>query len=135
MIELELVDGKRAFAPGETLKGKVRWRFDNVPAGSIDITVSWRTEGKGSTSTEDVAYENLVASKQGEGEFSIVLPESPYSFSGELITLLWEVKATTTEEESDPIQFVLSPTGREIKLVVDDSANVEQKFSFNASRG
>lgn len=115
--ELKLSLKNSAYKPGSPLEGEVRWKEQETPA-ELTLSLLWYTSGKG---TEDVG---VVESKtlplqysSGSASFSFKLPESPYSFSGELISLIWAVEAIGSDK-SDParMEFVLSPSGKEIIL-------------------
>jgi len=53
----------------------------------------------------------------GAKDFSFTLPESPYSFSGKLISLIWAIELTCSAgSETLRREITLSPTGQEIVL-------------------
>jgi hypothetical protein len=53
----------------------------------------------------------------GWKDFSFTLPEGPYSFSGQLISLVWALELTCSPgSETFRQEITVSPTGREITL-------------------
>lgn len=116
-LKILLRDERRNFRPGETVEGVAGWRLDQAPQ-SIELRLFWFTRGKG---TEDVGVVNRLcfdAPQREEGRrFSFALPAEPYSFSGQLISLIWALELVAEPgERSTRVELVLSPTGREILL-------------------
>jgi hypothetical protein len=119
MSELEIVlrDQRRNFRPGETVEGVAVWRLEQ-PAKSIELRLFWFTRGKG---TEDVGVVNQLrfdAPQLTEGrDFSFALPAGPFSFSGELISLIWALELVVEPgSHSTSVELVMSPTGQELLL-------------------
>ena len=116
-IEISFHGSGEVFAPGATLGGECVW--SGAARGqdeSGEVHLLWYTDGRG---TQDVELlESIpfrVSGASGSFSFHWILPESPYSFSGKLISLIWCVEAViagTTEREN----FVLSPFTNEITL-------------------
>ena len=118
MSTLEILNlSSEAFKPGEVLSGSVRWNFPE-PQDELELRLLWYTKGKGSEDVEVVkseAFDNPGSS--GERPFQLVLPNSPYSFSGKLISLLWVVELVA-EPSGDSIhkEIVIAPSKEEIQL-------------------
>jgi hypothetical protein len=119
MNELEIVlrDERRSFRPGETVEGVAVWRLDEPPK-SIELRLFWFTRGKG---TEDVGVVNQMrfdAPQLTEGrDFSFTLPARPFSFSGELISLIWALELVVEPgSHSTRVELVVSPSSEEILL-------------------
>jgi hypothetical protein len=116
-IAVFLVNDRTAFRPGETLAVSALWALAAAP-GSLEARLFWHTRGKG---TEDIV---IVDSRRveappaaGEYRFDFMLPESPWSFSGKLISLLWGVELVAgAGEKSARSEFVLGPDAKEILL-------------------
>lgn len=114
-MKISFNDNKRAYLPGETLRGTASWSLEK-PAGQVKIHLIWRTEGKGTQDSgliESIAYDNL--DRNGEREFQFKLPGQPYSYSGTLISILWE--AELEAEGADDISheaIIVSPFGRPV---------------------
>lgn len=91
--------GSRLYHPGETLAGGYWFDFvggDDIEA--VECSVLWHSEGKGS---EDIGVHAFWrhAIENGDwidprrpGRFSTVLPQSPLSYNGVLIKILWSVR-------------------------------------------
>ncbi len=114
------IAGAGGFRPGETLEGTASWELAAAGA-TVEVRLFWTTEGKGTTDVEvvdTVRFEGVSAVDRRD--FRFVLPKSPYSFSGKLISLLWGVEAVAPPgENSGRANFTMSPTGREILLRKD----------------
>ena len=119
MSELKILlrDEQTSFRPGETVEGVAGWRLDGLP-DSVELRLFWFTRGKG---TEDVSVVNLVRFDSPgleEGRrFTFTLPLEPYSFSGQLVSLIWALELVVEPgEQSARVEIVVSPSGREILL-------------------
>lgn len=116
-LEIKTRDDRTEFLPGEELAGQVMWSLDSPP-GRVELRLFWRTEGKG---TKDV---NIVAKidfdnprQQGIRDFRFQLPDGPYSFSGQLISLIWGLELVLgTAWGTERLDIVISPTKSEIAL-------------------
>ncbi len=116
-LSIALHDDRTAFAPRETLRGRVEWNLDANPR-RLDLSLFWYTAGKG---TRDVGVVESMKiddpGAHGAKEFSFTLPEGPFCFSGRLISLIWALELTCTPgSETTRREITLSPTGREILL-------------------
>lgn len=116
-LKLLLADDRTCFRPAETLKGVAGWRLGSAPR-TADVRLFWYTRGKG---TEDIGLINRVAFEEPQAQegrpFQFVLPEEPYSFSGQLISLIWALELIIEPgAQSTRLEFTLSPTGEEIVL-------------------
>ena len=110
-------DERRSFRPGETLEGVAGWHLDKSPE-SVELRLFWFTRGKG---TEDVGVVNQLTFQSPQPEegrqFSFTLPADPFSFSGQLISLIWAIELVVDPgNQSARFEFVMSPTGEEILL-------------------
>lgn len=118
-IHLSFKGNKEFFRPKEQLWGRIYWMVERPPK-SVEINLIFYTVGKG---TEDVIIvdktelQNLTT--QEEREFAFKLPEGPYSFSGQLISVIWAVEAIIKPSGlSQRKDFLLSPMDKEILLPV-----------------
>lgn len=112
-IELE----SAAYRPGEMVQGKVTWELEK-PVDRLELRLFWHTQGKGTRDIGVVATTQIPTPKlRGSQTFSYRLPDGPWSFSGSLITLTWSVEIITVPgDEGEHVDFVLSPTGEELRL-------------------
>lgn len=116
-MEIHIRDGQKGFRPGETLAGEISWLLDLRPE-SVELRLFWFTRGRG---TEDVELVQTIPfdnpGQEDQRSFQVRLPESPYSFSGKLITLVWALEAAAKPGTSSArAEFFLSPSGEEIRL-------------------
>lgn len=116
-IQVETVDGRVSFLPGETVEGVASWHLD-APPQSIELRLFWYTEGKGD---QDVRIVETVSFEQPGTDdrraFRVRLPAGPYSFSGKLISLSWALEVVAEPgARAGRCPLVISPAGREILL-------------------
>jgi len=116
-LEIRLEQNRTAYEPGETVAGTISWQLPEPPR-ILEVQLSWTTRGKGTVDSDIVnvqTFESIPAS--GERAFSVKLPDTPYSFSGKLISVVWQVRllARPSKDEAT-VPIVVSPTGREIEL-------------------
>ena len=106
-----------AFYPGEVVTGRATWRLNKNP-GAVELRLFWYTEGKGDFDMELVdTYAFSSTSAQGEEDFSVTLPDMPYSFSGKLISIIWAIELVAQPgDHMARTEIVMSPTGREMLL-------------------
>ncbi|MGI6400956.1 MAG: hypothetical protein ACOX0A_02405 [Thermoguttaceae bacterium] len=91
--------GNRIYYPGETLAGSYflnEIRRDSID--TIECSVLWHTEGKGNEDVGAHAFWRL-SSQNGDwidplqpGRFSVVLPESPLTYNGNIVKIRWSVR-------------------------------------------
>jgi hypothetical protein len=116
-LKILLRDERRSFRCGEAVAGVAGWRLDKPPT-SVELRLFWYTRGKG---TEDVGLVNQLrfdSARQEEGrKFSFVLPDEPWSFSGQLISLVWALELVAVPGGNTArVELTVSPTGQEILL-------------------
>ncbi len=123
-MKLALREDRKEFRPGAELTGAAYWKLDQPPK-LVEVRLFWFTRGKG---TEDVEVIDKFMFDNPQMEearpFKFHLPGSPYSFSGSLISLTWAVELVAKQPaEARRVEFLLSPTGREIVLSAAASAD------------
>ncbi len=114
-LSIEIQDNQTAFVPGETLEGTAQWQLNELPK-SITLNLLWYTQGKG---TEDVGIAESIElgnhSSTDQQSFSITLPNSPYSYSGRLLSIIWALELIINKgDQCHRQEITLSPTGQEI---------------------
>ena len=115
-VKIELAGGRSGFRPDEVLEGEVVLTGPAAPA-DVEIQLSWRTEGKGTRDTKIVERLQLGHCTGERTPFKLKLPDSPYSFSGKLVSLVWSIEASTNRSaRSDEIKLTISPSGSELLL-------------------
>lgn len=115
--QIVLDNGKTVYLPGEQISGTVKWDLPSLPK-SAELRLFWHTLGKGSKETcivKSLPFEGVR--QTDERTFSLALPDSPYSFSGKLITLSWGVELVFNPDNySANVPIVMGPGGAEIDL-------------------
>lgn len=116
-LEIRTRDEKTDFLPGAELAGEVSWRTDSEP-GPVELRLFWHTEGKGTRDVDVVKSMTFsVPARQDRRDFSFQLPDSPYSFSGKLISVVWALELVLfSTGETERLEIVISPTRAEIAL-------------------
>lgn len=98
-ISIALDDGDRVYSPGETLSGRY-WIVSRDPQQikAVEASVLWHTRGKGD---EDMAVHDFWRRDLDEESqfdlrrpesFSTTLPNTPLSYDGRIVKLLWSVR-------------------------------------------
>ena len=116
-VSLQLEGGSREYEPGAQVIAIADWEFE-TPEESIELRLYWKTRGKGDMDTnvvQEVSFDK--PEPRGQKRLGIQLPDSPYSFSGKLVSLIWTLELEAfPSEESDIVEFTLAPGGKEIML-------------------
>jgi hypothetical protein len=117
MIKIEILNNKLEYLPGETVQGRVSWQAVK-PVKSAEIRLFWYTSGKG---TQDVGIADTVhvenPQQNHDQEFTLNIPEAPYSFSGKLISLIWAIECVLEpSDETERVELTISTTGKEVLL-------------------
>lgn len=116
-MTLEPRGGRLTYVPGEAVEGSVRWELEGPPS-RVEVRLFWYTQGKGTQDVEvaaSAAWEHPGSSEKGD--FSLRLPEAPFSFSGKLISVLWAIEAVVEPAaEVARVEITVSPTGAEVVL-------------------
>jgi len=123
-----LLEGKRTgFRPGDEIKGRAEWSLD-APPEKVEVHLCWLTRGKGTEDMEVVRVETCGPTPNGQREFTFRAPNEPYSFSGQLISLIWAVELVIEPaDQCERVEITIGPEAREIVLpatVSDDKADV-----------
>jgi hypothetical protein len=115
-IRIDL-DGATAREPGKEISGTVHWTLPTPPQ-SIHTRLFWYTEGKGDRDLSVVDESSLnVSTAAGSTPFRFRLPAGPYSFSGNLISLIWAIEAVAEPgEETARMELTIGPGGREARI-------------------
>jgi hypothetical protein len=116
-LKILLRDERRNFCVGEGVEGVAGWRLEKLPA-SVEVRLFWFTRGKGTEDVGVVSRMRFDAPQQEEGrKFTFTLPAEPWSFSGQLISLIWALELVAEPGgHTARVELVVSPTGQEILL-------------------
>lgn len=128
-IRLGTYGGRRRFAPGDPVEGKVLWILEQ-PATAIEVQLVWYAEGKSrDRQVVDAARFDAPAAR-GEAEFRFVAPGAPYSFRGHLVALRWALEAAVDRASAagpplrEAVPIILSPHGRALRPQEGDASEM-----------
>jgi hypothetical protein len=117
-LSINLNENRKSFAPGEMLEGEAAWQLNQAPA-KVYLRLFWFTRGKGTEDIEvisETVFEYPLAAESRP--FKMSLPQSPYSFSGRLVSLVWALELVISDNDTAISQeIVVSPFGDEIDLL------------------
>ena len=118
-IQINIDAERTAFRPGESVNGSIAWALPVAPA-QVSLELFWATRGKGTVDSEVVQSKQIKQpAAAGEEQFSLAIPNGPYSFSGKLVSLLWGLRLIIhPSQEQTQVNLTVSPTGQEINLVL-----------------
>ena len=90
MLRLE----KNAYRPAESLVGAFQITGEPPERYTIELSVLWRTEGKGTEDIGVILFEEWEEDRRpfafgAPQEFSVELPRSPLSYDGVLVKIHW----------------------------------------------
>jgi hypothetical protein len=126
-LQIETVDGRTAFDPGEEIEALLEWDLEEEPE-SVELRLVWNTAGKGTTDLAVVRTVRFDSPLRQESRRATVrLPRSPYSFSGKLISLIWALELVALPGgEAARTEITLAPGGREVVLHGNEDAHEEE---------
>lgn len=131
-IEIKLDRDPPGYAPGEKIKGRVKW---DLPAedNKVEVRLFWHTTGIGNLDTETleiVAFEGIRQAE--EKDFELLAPVAPHSFSGQLVSLMWSIEVISFPSETiASIDLVISPTREELMIQTEASDKPEKVGRFS----
>lgn len=141
---IQIENDRRAFAPGETLRGRVGWQTDARPE-RVELRLFYYTTGRGTRDVHVAGTESWEApGPDGLEDFRFDLPDRPYSFSGRLVSLQWGLELVLHPDgHTERLEFALSPDGAAVELYrypipeeLDEPSPIESlKNKFNARAG
>jgi hypothetical protein len=116
-LTLHTADGGTWFKPGEIIEGRASW-YIAEEIETIEVRLFWYTSGKG---TQDVGIVRTLRTDSpetsGSRDFSIRVPDMPYSFSGRLITLSWAIELVALPSgETERLDLQIGPQPVEVDL-------------------
>lgn len=115
-MQLKLELEREVYRPLETLRGTATWVLE-APA-PLELRLFWYTEGKGTQDVSVIATQSLAAGTlTGRQPFEFVLPDSPYTLHGTLLSICWGVEFLPGgRKEAEIARFILSPWGKPVDL-------------------
>jgi hypothetical protein len=127
-----------AYTPGDRLRGEVAWKVDLIKnSDGGEIRLFYYTAGKGTRDVETIETHAVdIRTEIGSQQFEFQLPGGPYSFSGKLVSLIWAVEFQVLEsDETERLEFVLSPNGEEIDLYANSSGELPSYNGLKIGNG
>lgn len=126
-FSIQTSDNRTHFLPGQAVSGHATWHLER-PDDTVEIRLIRFMTGKGNPDRVVVDQQRLSASSE-RGTFQFTLPQDgPYSFSGQIISLVWALELAiqpSTEaqqnrgrfqrklgEKTAQLELVDSPTGQ-----------------------
>lgn len=122
MSELILeLDDTTGIEPGGKLLGRLRWEIVDISQKKrhIELSIGWKatSESREENQRVDGRTIDIDWNSSGVESFDFELPENPFSFKGQLISLQWFIEAALDDAIVQK-EFVLSPTGETLILPV-----------------
>jgi hypothetical protein len=106
---------REQYRPGENVEGNVQWKFPE-PADTIRVRLLLEImQNLNSEKFYAAGLEWEQVPSSGICNFSLKLPEGPYSFIGNKIKIYWSVEVECYEY-TDEAEFSYSPTGEALEL-------------------
>jgi hypothetical protein len=117
LLQIEFDGGRTAYRPGDVVTGHAAWQVEEI--SSVEVRFLWYTGGQGTFDMQVVASTKVDnPQRTGRTPFRYQLRDSPYSFSGSLVSLQWAVDVVI--EPGDRLaraKFVMAPDAKEIQLL------------------
>ena len=116
-LELQLNQDPTTLVPGQTIDGTVGWRGEKPPRKAV-LRLFWYTEGRGTQDVGVVEELELPTEQTAlQGTFRLNIPDAPYSFQGQLITLKWAIELVLNKgKEVERRELVVSPWVEQVRL-------------------
>jgi len=129
-IELE----SEALEPGGVLRGRVRWQSPERPP-PLELRLFWHTRGRGTEELEVVEARALSVSPGVATSFDFALPARPWSFSGELVAVVWALELVDDRGEGvAEAEFTMAPGGRAPRLGKVEKPQSAAKIRWGTQR-
>lgn len=117
------------YEPGQRIAGKLLWAIEKAPK-EVRLTLGWYTEGRGSMDHKvEAKLHWTTEATSGEEPFEFILPASPYSFEGSLISLIWELSLTVKKGKAEyNLPITVSPHPSPISLSRVENESKRKSF-------
>jgi hypothetical protein len=100
LVRLKILQPKPHFAPGDTLECEYSIVQAEEPIQTVETSVLWFTEGKGDEDLGVHFFDRRRRQQVRDGDlqalyrFKTVLPHSPLSYTGRLVTIRWCIRVS-----------------------------------------
>jgi hypothetical protein len=119
----------RSFEPYGTVTGAVHWSLEKPPE-ALELRLFWFTRGRGTEEAQAISTLDLDSSVNGERPFSFVLPGSPWSIDGRLVSIVWGIELVEKKQGSLALEeFVMGPDGKATVLSAVESPRSGSKLA------
>ncbi len=107
------------YAPGDAVRGEVQIVAQNDLNGRhLYVRLQWHTEGRGDRDEGKIAEIDILQGRLSKGIpqvflFQFRLPQAPWSYAGQYITIVWEIAVVidvsfmSSRTHSQP--FIMAP--------------------------
>lgn len=116
-LALQLNQDPATLVPGQVIDGTAGWQLEDPPRLAM-LRLFWYTEGRG-TQDVGIAEELELPAGQaiGQGAFRFTVPDAPYSFQGQLVTLKWAIELVLNKgKHVERLDLIVSPWVEQVKL-------------------
>ena len=122
-------------APGETMVFTLA-RDSSAKAGPLTVQLGWFTEGRGTRDAAIAWSEEIPGLAPGTDQtFEVVLPETPWSFSGKLVSISWRLEVLDAKRQPlVAISLLIAPGGQLVTLPELPAEKTSGKWKFTARR-
>ena len=116
-LNIHLNSDTNTFAPGHIMGGTISWKLDEEPQ-KLTLALHWYTESraiKQSGMADSIEFERPGIN--GSKDFSFEIPQGPYSFQGQLLSLNWVLELAPSPGIGLACQpITVSPTSQTVQL-------------------
>jgi hypothetical protein len=129
-LKIETAGGRTTFAPGETLEAAAQWQLEN-PANAVEFRLVWYSRASDQEHTTFVRDMSIVdrvrfesPERTGAERWTVRLPNGPYSFTGNLISLVWALELVVEPApDTHRLEITVAPNGKAIALHAENKAD------------
>lgn len=116
-LAIQLNQDPATLVPGQVVDGTVAWTVDDPPKKAM-LRLFWYTEGRGTQAVGVVEELELPAGRTTcRGTFRFSIPDTPYSFRGQLISLKWAIELVLNKgKQVERLELVVSPWVEQLTL-------------------
>jgi hypothetical protein len=111
-LKIETLNGRTSYAPGEVLDATAEWRLDGA-AEAIEFRLLWSTRGDAEPDMSIVETVRMeMPGVSGTRRWLIQLPNGPYSFVGNLFSLVWSLELIVEPAgDTHRLEITVAPRG------------------------
>ena len=119
-LNLQLTQDPATLVPGQCIDGALAWDREESPKKAM-LRLFWYTDGRGTQDVGVIEEIELPTQARVQGTFRFNIPDTPYSFDGQLITLKWAIELVLNKgKEVERLDLVVSPWVEQVTLKAID---------------